>query len=180
MLLRRPQLRRVLQQQHWQLPQPHRVLLLRMTTGTSSPPAHISFFFHRSFMALCNLHLQLTPAIFSSQLHRVLQSSSPAHISYFSSPLHSVLRLLRLYCDCRRFIIASRRHRLLVHRNVVIQQQHHTDRLPTANTHSIDIFSCLCCYPAENQLSLPPYTSFHRARDALLRMYADSRSLFVR
>ena len=34
------------------------------------------------------------------------------------------------------------------------------------------IFSCLS-YPAEDQLSSPPYTSFHRARDALLRMYAD-------
>ena len=42
------------------------------------------------------------------------------------------------------------------------------------------IFSCLCCYPAKDQHSSPPYTSFHRARDALLRMYADSRSVFVR
>ena len=42
------------------------------------------------------------------------------------------------------------------------------------------IFSCLFCYPVEAQLSSPPYTSFHRARDALLRMYADSRSVFVR
>ena len=40
------------------------------------------------------------------------------------------------------------------------------------------IFSCLCCHPAEDQLSSLPYTSFHRARDALLRMYADSRSVF--
>ena len=42
------------------------------------------------------------------------------------------------------------------------------------------IFSCLCCYPAEDQLSSSPYTSFHRARDALLRVYADPRSVFVR
>ena len=42
------------------------------------------------------------------------------------------------------------------------------------------IFSWLRYYPAEDQLSSPPYTSFHRARDALLRMYADSRSVFVR
>ena len=33
------------------------------------------------------------------------------------------------------------------------------------------IFSCLCCYRTEDQLSSPPYTSFHRARDTLLRMY---------
>ena len=33
------------------------------------------------------------------------------------------------------------------------------------------IFSCLCCYPAEDQLSSLSYTSLHRARGALLRLY---------
>ena len=72
----------------------------------------------------------------SSQLHRVLRLLEYQFRYFFISSF--IVFYVYDYFYCWRFIIASRRNRLLVHRNVVKRHQHQALFIPTADPLSID------------------------------------------
>ena len=90
--------------------------------------------FHRCLIAFYDHHRLQHTSIISSQLHRVLRLLEYQFSYFFISSF--IVFCVYDYYYCWRFI-ASRRHRLLVHRNVVKRHQHQAHLLPTADNLSI-------------------------------------------